>query len=99
LASGKSGEERPGAAVEELQVPIEVSADIAEKFGNRPVGLSVVIAEDGSVKKARVISPLCPECDQAALEAVTRFRSQPARDAEGKPMEAPYYLTLILPTK
>jgi serine/threonine protein kinase len=85
--------------VEELQVPIEVSSDIAEKFGNRPVGLSVVIGEDGSVKKARVISPLCTECDQAALEAVTRFRFQPARDAEGKPMEAPYYLTLIIPSK
>ena len=85
--------------VEELEVPIEVASDIAEKFGNRPVGLSVVIAEDGSVKKARVISPLCPECDRAALEAVTRFRFQPARDAEGKPMEAPYYLTLIIPAK
>jgi TonB family protein len=85
--------------VEELQVPIEVSSDVAEKFGNRPVGLSVVIAEDGSVKKARVISSLCPECDRAALEAVTRFRFQPARDAEGKPMEAPYYLTLIIPAK
>jgi serine/threonine protein kinase len=85
--------------VEELEVPIEVSSDIAEKFGNRPVGLSVVIAEDGSIKKARVISPLCPECDRAALEAVTRFRFQPARDAEGKPMEAPYYLTLIIPAK
>jgi eukaryotic-like serine/threonine-protein kinase len=85
--------------VEELEVPIEVSSDIAEKFGNRPVGLSVVIAEDGTVKKARVISPLCPECDRAALEAVTRFRFQPARDAEGKPMEAPYSLTLIIPAK
>lgn len=85
--------------VEELEVPIEVPSDIAEKFGDRPVGLSVVIAEDGSVKKARVISPLCPECDRAALEAVTRFRFQPARDAEGKPMEAPYYLTLIIPAK
>ena len=85
--------------VEELEVPIEVASEIAEKFGNRPVGLSVVIAEDGSVKKARVISPLCPECDRAALEAVTRFRFQPARDAEGKPMEAPYSLTLIIPAK
>jgi serine/threonine protein kinase len=85
--------------VEELEVPIEVSPDIAEKFGNQPVGLSVVIAEDGSVKKARVISALCPECDRAALEAVTRFRFQPARDAEGKPMETPYYLTLIIPAK
>jgi len=84
---------------EDLSVPIEVSADIADKYAGKPVGLSVVIAEDGSVKQARVISPLCGECDRAALEAVSRFRFQPGRDTEGKPMETPYVLTLIIPAK
>ena len=48
----------------------------------------VTVGEDGLVKKASVISEVCPECDKAALDAVRKFVFKPARDADGRPVEA-----------
>lgn len=59
------------------------------------MGLIVTVGEDGTVKKATVISEVCPECDRAALEAVKKFRFKPARDADGRPVEA----TIAIPIR
>jgi TonB family protein len=56
----------------------------------------VTVAEDGTVKRATVISEVCPECDRAALEAAKRFLFKPARDAEGRPVEATLALAIRL---
>ncbi len=52
------------------------------------VALSVVVGEDGRVKRSRVLSSASPECARAAQEAAARWRFKPAADAEGHPVEA-----------
>ena len=81
----------------ESEAPIELSADLAREFATRSVGLAVVVAEDGSVREARVISPLCPECDRAARAAILRYRFKPARDAQGRPVESRVAVPVIIP--
>jgi len=80
----------------EQTVPLNLPPEIAAKHRNESVGLSVTVAEDGTVKRATVISEVCPECDRAALEAAKRFRFKPARDAEGRPVEATMALAIRL---
>jgi serine/threonine-protein kinase len=70
--------------------PIEVPVEIAKAHSRESVGLMVTVAEDGTVKSAKVISEVCPECDYAALQAVRKARFKPARDAEGRPVEATF---------
>lgn len=65
-----------------------LAQEIASAHKDESVGLMVVVAEDGTVKSAKVISEVCPECDRAALEAVRHYRFRPARDNDGKPLEA-----------
>jgi TonB family protein len=81
----------------ESDAAIELPAAVAREHANRSVGLSVTVAEDGSVKEAKVISPVCPECDRAARAAVLRYRFKPARDAEGKPVETRVAVPVIIP--
>jgi TonB family protein len=68
--------------------PLDLAPEIAAKHRGESIGLSVTVGEDGVVKRATVISEVCPECDRAALEAVKKFRFKPARDAGGHPVEA-----------
>jgi eukaryotic-like serine/threonine-protein kinase len=81
----------------ESEVPLELSPAIAREFANRSVGLSLLVGEDGHVKEARVISPLCPECDRAARAAILRYRFKPARDREGRPVESRIAVPVIIP--
>jgi TonB family protein len=67
-----------------------VPVEIAKAHSRESVGLMVTVAEDGTVKSAKVISEVCPECDYAALQAVRKARFKPARDAEGRPVEATF---------
>ncbi len=76
---------------------IELAPELLREFANRSVGLRVTIAEDGSVKDARVISPVCPECDRAARAAILRYRFKPARDSEGRPVESTVGVPVIIP--
>jgi hypothetical protein len=104
-APGRDREESRPAPSRRAVVPaqtesgaaIELASDLAREFGNRSVGLSVIVSEDGSVKEARVISPLCPECDRAARAAILRYRFRPARDAEGRPVESRVAVPVIIP--
>ena len=77
-------------------VPLELAPDIAAKHRGESVGLIVTVGEDGTVKKANVISEVCPECDRAALDAIRKFKFKPARDAEGRPVEATIAIPLRL---
>ena len=56
----------------------------------------VTYQQDGSVKRATVISEVCPECDRAALDAIRRYRFKPARDGENRPVEATFAIPLPL---
>ncbi len=82
----------------ENEAPIEIAAGVAREFANRSVGLSVVVGEDGTVRDARVISPLCPECDRAARAAILRYRFRPAKDAQGQPIESRVAVPVIIPS-
>ncbi|MEO8190760.1 MAG: protein kinase [Acidobacteriota bacterium] len=89
---------RPVVPAQSESAPaIELSPELLREFANRSVGLRVTIAEDGSVREARVISPLCPECDRAARAAILRYRFKPARDSEGRPVESTVGVPVIIP--
>ena len=75
--------------------PIELAPDIVARHRGESIGLTVTVGEDGLVKKATVISEVCPECDRAAVEAVRKYRFRPARDADGRPVEA----TIAIPIR
>ncbi len=79
------------------QAPLVLPPDLAAAHRDESVGMVVVIGPDGSLKSARVISPVCPECDRAALEAVRRFRFRPATDANGNPVEGTFGLAIRVP--
>jgi serine/threonine protein kinase len=86
------------AQTEESEPALDIAPAVAREFANRVVGLSVVIAEDGSVREAHVISPLCPECDRAALAAMRRYRFKAARDARGRPVESHQAVSVMIPS-
>ncbi len=110
--SRRAVEARPGASSVESSVParravappqtesapdLELAPELAREFANRSVGLRVTVGEDGGVRDARVISPVCPECDRAARAAILRYRFKPARDAEGKPVQSVVGVPVIIP--
>ncbi len=72
-----------------LEEPLVVAeGDLAVTCAGKTVGISVVVAEDGSLASARVISPSgVPACDDFALSAVTRARFKPALATDNKPIE------------
>ena len=79
------------------QAPLVLPRDLLVAHHNESIGLVVVIAADGSLKSARVISPVCPECDRAALDALRRFRFRPAMDAKGNPVEGTFGFAMRIP--
>jgi hypothetical protein len=62
--------------------------------GGKVVGISLVVGEDGSLRRRRVISPASSACDAIALEAVTRNRYKVARDEKGRPVEGRFLLSI-----
>ena len=82
----------------EAEAPISLPAEILATHARESIGLSVTVGADGSVKSARVISEVCPECDRAALDAVRRFRFRPARDADGTPVETTIAISIRIPS-
>ncbi|MCA1581900.1 MAG: protein kinase [Acidobacteria bacterium] len=95
---GAASSRRPAVPAQSESAPaIELSPELLREFANRSVGLRVTIAEDGTVKDARVISPVCPECDRAARAAILRYRFKPARDSEGRPVQSTVGVPVIIP--
>jgi eukaryotic-like serine/threonine-protein kinase len=77
--------------------PLVLPPEIATLHHNESVGLTVTVAADGTVKSAKVISEVCPECDRAALDSIKRSRFRPALDADGKPMESTLAISVRIP--
>lgn len=48
------------------------------------VNVSLLVAEDGTVKACKVLSAIKPECAEAAKAAAMRYRFKPALDAQGQ---------------
>ncbi|MEP6768083.1 MAG: TonB family protein [Acidobacteriota bacterium] len=89
---------RPATPAQSESAPaIDLPPGLLREYANRSVGLRVTIAEDGTVKDARVISSVCPECDRAARAAILRYRFKPARDSEGRPVESTVGVPVIIP--
>jgi len=59
--------------------------------------LTLLVAEDGSVQTARVLSGAAPACAEAARKASLRYRFAPARNAEGRPMKAATTIAVEFP--
>jgi len=89
------GKRTPPEIVE--QSPLLLPRDLLAAHHNESIGLVVVVAADGTLKSARVISPVCPECDRAALDALRRFRFRPAMDAKGNPIEGTFGFAMRIP--
>jgi TonB family protein len=79
---------------EELPVPT-VPGELATTCAGKTVGLSLTVAEDGSLASAKVISPSgVSACDDVALAAVRRARYRPAMAADGKPVEGRFAVSV-----
>jgi hypothetical protein len=61
---------------------------LAEICRDEVVNLSVVIGEDGTVKRTRLLAARRRDCIDPAIEAVARYRWEPAVDGNGRPLEA-----------
>jgi serine/threonine-protein kinase len=83
----------------EEQVPVKLPSDIAGEYSGKHVGFNVVVGADGTLKSFRLVSkadPPCPQCDDAATEALKKFKFSAAKDVEGKPIEASFGLSVTL---
>jgi protein TonB len=79
----ESGRDIPPKVVMEVK-PVYPSAALADGIEGF-VGLECTVREDGTVGDARVIAPVHPELDAAALRALAQWRFLPARKG-GKPV-------------
>ncbi len=73
---------------------VALSPEQQRSCGGQVVGVSVVVAADGSLKTKRVISSVSPACDALALEVLARYRFRPARDDRGAPVEGRFAFTV-----
>jgi eukaryotic-like serine/threonine-protein kinase len=93
------GPARPLKSLAEMisVAPLALAPEFSSRHHNESVGLSVTVGADGTVKSAKVISEVCPECDRAALESIRRSRFKPAMDADGRPMESTLAIAVRIP--
>ena len=68
--------------------PILLPEGLADNCRGLTVGVSVTVGESGTVKNARLISAAPSECGREALAAVRRYVYRPAKDVQGRPVEA-----------
>jgi serine/threonine protein kinase len=77
---------RVRADVEEEAV-VNIPSSLGNACSGKTVGITVVVAADGSLKSRRVISSAGTACDGVALEAVSRYRFRAERDEYDRPVE------------
>lgn len=77
---------RVRADVEEEAV-VNIPPTLANACSGKTVGITVVVAADGSLKSKRVISSAGTACDDVALDAVSRYRFRAERDEHDRPVE------------
>jgi TonB family protein len=78
--------------------PIELTRVKPQLVQNKSLSTGVIILEgiitvDGKVERVRVLRPVSPEADEAAVEAVRQWRYRPAT-YQGRPV--PVYLTVTV---
>jgi serine/threonine-protein kinase len=80
------------------QVEPTLAGELARQCAGRRLHLSVVVAEDGRVSSAKVMSTDQPQvCEAPAVAAVEQYRYDPALDVEGRPVEARVMLAFYFP--
>ncbi|HEX7613962.1 MAG TPA: serine/threonine-protein kinase [Thermoanaerobaculia bacterium] len=92
----------PPDAIRRAKTPPDVAEEATisltpaqeRECGGKVVGVSVVVAEDGSLRSRHVISSASAACDAIALEAVTRNRYKAALDERGRPIEGRFLLSI-----
>jgi TonB family protein len=90
-ARNPAGPARPQLVREQL--PVIPESALRDRVTG-VVGIVVIIGTDGKVQSAKVISPLRPDCDQAAVDAALQYTFLPARNAEGQPIESSLALSI-----
>ncbi|HEY0592597.1 MAG TPA: energy transducer TonB [Thermoanaerobaculia bacterium] len=75
------------------QLRDRVEPKIKERPALGPVLLEVILDAQGNVCDARVVKPLQPQLDAAALEAVRQWKFAPAQKG-GKPVAARYFASI-----
>ncbi len=75
------------------QLRDRVEPNIKERPALGPVLLEVILDAQGNVCDARVVKPLQPQLDAAALAAVRQWKFAPARK-DGKPVAARYFASI-----
>jgi len=73
-----------------------VPAELAEKCAGQEVLLALVVAEDGSVRRSRVLHAAIPECGEVAATAARTFGYRPALDASGAAVETTISIAMTL---
>jgi outer membrane biosynthesis protein TonB len=90
----------PRRAVQQPQLlqdsTVQLPEDLADSCRGRTIGISVVVGEDGRVKRSKLLSYISPDCDRAALSAAEKFIFEPAKDAHGQPVESSAALSIDL---
>jgi TonB family protein len=59
--------------------------------------LEIVVDRDGHIAEGRVLKPLPLGLDQAAIDAVRKWRYEPARDGSGNPVPSIFSVTIPMP--
>jgi serine/threonine-protein kinase len=75
-----------------------VPAELVQRCSGQEVMLALVIAEDGSVRRARVLRAAVPACGEIAVSAARLFEYRPALDASGAAVEASISIAVALGT-
>lgn len=73
-----------------------VPAGLAGRCAGQEVLLALVVGEDGSVRRARVLRAAVPECGEVAITAARTFEYRPALDASGAAVEATISIAVTL---
>jgi len=96
VPENRIGIPKPAAPPAFVEEPTLVPpADLSEKCAGKIVGVSMTVAEDGSLAALRVIfSSGTPACDEVVTASVRRARFRPATAADGKPVEGSFTASL-----
>ena len=73
-----------------------VPADLIQRCSGQQVMLALLVGEDGTVRRARILRAAVAECGEVAASAARQFAYRPALDATGAPVEASISIAVTL---
>lgn len=71
-------------------------ADLIQRCSGQQVMLALLVGEDGTVRRARILRAAVAECGEVAASAARQFAYRPALDATGAPVEASISIAVTL---